>query len=304
MRVFSSVAGLVVAASALGGPIDLKSIPAQSRAVIHVDIERLVASDLGRMFLQESDAADGLGELRAHLGIDALSDLRDVTVCLIGDDEDDVVILATIDDSLEDAIARLDEHAQEIGHSVEERFGGDWHTMRIDGNRVHALVRPRGDLYRVAISPGSDWVEAVGRTVAGDDESLARRISVPEAPRGTFAQVIAPRVASLPMRDDIPRELLSKVRSMSAQMGEDDGTFHARLDLTMGDEDDATSVMQMGQGLIAMVNLAGSVKDADADLKKVASLVRGLRVSQDGETVTATLRLESGVVRALIREAE
>lgn len=299
----------LVASSGLAGPIRIDEVPADSSVVIHVDVERLVDSELGQMILDEAgDDLDQLEEVQEQLGLDPLHDLRDLTICLLGDEEDDVVILASVSDALEETMERLEEYGDEIDLDVVERFGGLLHSFRIDGERVHALVREDHGGFRVALSPHRRLVAIAGETMEGEHEALSERRGLAriEAREGAFAQMLIPDLGAVPVdRNEVPESLTEMVRGVYAEAGEAGDEIFARCLIRMDNEEDAQRVEQVGLGLIAMVQLAQSLDEGrDRDLQRVARLLRGFVIERDGTIVQAVLEVDLDDAMDLIEHAD
>ncbi len=301
--------GGLVASTGVAGPIRVDEVPADSSVVIHVDVERLVDSEVGEMILDEAgDDLRQLEEVERELGIDPLHDLRDVTICLMGDEEDEVVIYASVSDALEETMGRLEEYGDEIDLDVVERFGGLLHSFRIDGERVHALVREDHGGYRVALSPHRRLVAIAGKTLEGEHEAMGdmHGLARIEAREGAFAQMLIPDLGAVPMDpDDVPESLREMVRTVYGEVGERDGEVFARCLIRMGDDEDAERLEQVGLGLIAMVQLAQSLDEGrDRDLQRVARLLRGFVIERDGNIVQALLEVDVDDAMDLIEHAE
>ncbi len=309
MRFIHAVlAGSLIASTALGGPINPREVPAKSRAIVHVDIEALLDSKIGEFIL---DHADGLGELhevKRELGIDPLKDVSDITVCLLGDDEEDVVILATVSDAIEAVLKKLDDFGDEIDHDVRHRYGGDLHIFSIDGKRVGALVREARAGYRIAVSPNADLLEIVGETIDGDRESIRGRdhaLGRIQARDGAFIQLVAFDLSELPMHRELPGQIADKVKGVFAQIGEDDGKVFLNARIALDDEDDADDLVKVGQGLLALLTFAQIMDDEhDEELAMVIDLVKGLEIESDGSVVEISLELDADDVMELIEQAD
>lgn len=309
MRFIHAVlAGSLVASTALGGPINPREVPAKSRAIVHVDIEALLESEIGEFILDHADGLDELQEVKQELGIDPLKDISDITVCLLGNDEEDVVILATVSDAIEAVLEKLDDFGDEIDHDVRQRYGGDLHTFRIDGKRVGALVREARGGYRIAVSPNADLLEIVGETIDGDRESIRGRdhaLGRIRARDGAFIQLMVFDLSDLPMNRELPGQIADKVTGVFAQIGEADGKvfFNARIGLD--DEDDAKDLVKVGQGFLALLTFAQMLDDEhDEELAMVIELAKSLWIDRDGSVVEVSLELDAEQVMELIEQAD
>ncbi len=288
----------------MGGPINSREVPARSRAIVHIDIEALLASEIGEFALGHADGLEDLDEVRREIGLDPLKDIRDITVCLLSDDEEDVVILATVSDALENVLDRLEDFGEELNHDVRRRFGGDLHTFDADGKRMGALVREGRGGYRVAISPDADLLRIVGETIDGDRESIRDQdhdFGRLRARDGAFVQLVALDISKLPFHDDLPGGVAKMLKGVVAQIGEDGGRVYCNARVGVGSAEDAENLVRMGQGLLAMLHLAKNLDEGhDEELRTAIHLAKGLRIERDGAIVEVTLEIDSDDVRELI----
>jgi len=298
-----------LAGNLAAGPIRVSDLPADSRAIIHIDVEHLVHSDLGQAILEKN--ADDLGDLdevEKQLGIDPLSDILDVTVCLLGDNEDDVVVLASVNEALEETLDRLEEYGEDIDLEVRERFGAQWLSFEMDGDRVHAIVDKARHGYRVAFSPEKRLLEIVGKTMGGDQDSIDEREGMDRirARDGVYLQLMVPDLSALPMdRSDIPRGLLEMVQSVYGEVGEDDGDVFIRGLMRMSDDDDAQRVLQVAQGLVAMVQLAEGIDQGqDEGLEMLIGLLRGVDFERHGDVVEIGIEIDADDAIEMIEQAD
>jgi len=282
-----AAASLVTASTA--GPINPEHVPADAKIVIHVDLEGLVESELGQFLMEHGDHLDDLKEIEHELGIDPFEEIRDITVCLLGDDEEDAVILATVSDALEGVIDRIEEYADELRHDVRRRWGGDVHTLHMDGKEVQALVIEARRGYRVALSPGGEWLRMVAETIEGEERSLADTDLGHVRPgRGAFLFLAVNDISKLPFdHDDPPAQVLKRASGFTAEIGEDDGEVFARAALRLRERGDADRVIQIVQGLLAL----GALMDedqVDREFRAALKLLRSIDLDVDGRMIEAS----------------
>ena len=302
------LAGTVMASAALAGPIKTSDVPAKSSAVVHVNLEALLDSDIGEFVLEHADGLGELDEVRREIGIDPLKDIRDVTVCLLGDDEEDVVVLATVSDALEDVLDKLDEFGDEIDHDVRHRYGGDLHTFNMDGNEVAALVREGRGGYRIAISPNADLLKIVGETIDGDRDSIRGRdhdLGRFGGNDNAFVQLVVFDLGDLPMHADLPSQIAGKINGVIAEIGEDDGQVFCNARIGVEDEDDAENLVRLANGASAFLELAKSMNEGhDEEIAMAMELLKNLRIKSDGSVIDIRLKLDTDMVMELIEQAD
>lgn len=296
MKLTHAMLGLALAAPALAGPINEREVPAASRAVLHVDLEALMDSEIGEFLIDHADL-DGLDEIEREFGLNPLEDIRDITFCLLGDDDEEAVILATVTGAFEEVLEKIGQFGEEIDHKVDERFGGDWHSLDMDGKRIHALVREVRGGYRIAISPDRGMLETVGETIEGDRDSIRDRdhpLGRVRPADGAFVQLVAFDLSELPNGHELPHNLGERLKGVIAQIGEDDGKVFCHARLGLGSDEDAENVMKVGQGLVAMLQLAQSMDEGhDEDLETVIRFAKGLKIERDGSVVDARFEFDT-----------
>ncbi|MCB9845130.1 MAG: hypothetical protein H6811_03975 [Phycisphaeraceae bacterium] len=307
---YLAAACLFASSAALAGPVDFDRVPAGSRIVAHIDMERLLDSRIGSTLMEhlEDHGIDGLQEIKAHLGLDPFEVVRDVTVCLLGDSEEDAVAIVSMTSDAERLVSTLEAFSEETGYRQRRVGGRSLHTFNVDDDVFGCCAEIRGG-----------WVLAVGQrertlrnavdTIWGDGESLEDDHAdvIEYGPgRGSIIWVGAADLADLPIDDlDGPANLLKKVDAFVADIGErgDDMSIRVRVRAKKGE--DAARLGQMAQGLIAMSAFAGEfIDEHDHEARAAISLLQSVRVSSEDNWVSAELKIDLDQVMRLVGEID
>ena len=106
---------LVLTATATASPLKKDRVAADANWLIHVDVERLLNSTIGRFLLEHAEELDidldDLDKMKREVGVDPRTDLKGVTLYGTGDEPgEDAIIVAVTTDRVDEAIERLLDH--------------------------------------------------------------------------------------------------------------------------------------------------------------------------------------------------
>ncbi len=301
------VLGVATCGVALAGPLKKAHVAAEARWVVHLDVEALLKSDLGKTLASaalDPYLSKASSELKTRLGVDF--DWRRVrSLTLYGSDFSDpeqqkgVLLVDTgidVAKQLESALARL---------SAAE--GGDAKSLTRLGGESSALYSIHEELYisappgkPVVVSRTRPGVAQAGEVLAGTAPNLAGSKGFGEfcqADDGFFflaaaqgfsdAAPVPPQARVLKMAD-----------GLRLTLGELSGEVRARLALSTKNTDGARQVQQVVQGMLALATLGGL---EDPDLQMV---LNGTKVSLNERVVTLNLSVPSGKISRRILEEE
>lgn len=279
--VLGIAAGISVAASAAGsGPLNTRIVPADAKAVVHLDLEAAVESHIGRFILENSEKfdLDQLEQVEQQFGLNPIEDIYDVTIYTMGNE--DGVLVATVSDRIEQAL-----------ETVADMLGDDrFRTRSIDGTRVYvidtedgtvyAYVEPTGRRRSVVLSKDADLLMFAVALVGGEGESLRDSDSplagaTPADGAFLFLATMDPDRFG---RGRLGSELLREVSLIVAQVGEDDGEAFAEASIDMNSSEDAARAATLGKGLVAAGQFIARNEDKpaavrDARMKFLSALV-------------------------------
>jgi hypothetical protein len=287
---------------AAGGTLVPRHVAADARWVFHVDVEALVRSSaLGVLAEAGHDvrAEIDVGELKSRLGLDPFTDLRSATLYCAGPSSEDVVAVLATSRAVDEAAIRV------------EALGA--RKLDLGGRTVHVLGEG-DDAGYAALLPGADADQRL--VVLGRSEGLLLRgLAVLESRAPSLAEPVATSVRTRPAPGsivfaaagqslselvDLEQRQASTVarlaQSFSFDLGEERETLFADLRIETQSPEDALRVQQVGQGLVALLALAGQDPKVAQPLQRLTS---ALRVEAAGTRVQASFRYS---VRSLVDE--
>jgi hypothetical protein len=292
-----AIAGIagISGASVMGGPLERQNIPREAVWVLHVDVERLLAYEVGRL-VQEHVAEQGSparDQMIAKLNLDPLSDILGMTFYGETFGEHEGVVILTTTRAAEEAAGRL------AGLGLAE-----YASREVDGVRVHRWVQDgktlfaavlagaRGEERRVVLSGSEERLLSAAETIHGG----TGEVGVPD-PEGATVYAWARGLAQAPSP---PRAAtLRGIASLTVRMGQrvdeaGESVVYARADLTAVSEKRAGQIESMFKGMLSTVEMMG---EDNPDFRPLSDLAGGASVTVDGANVTISW---SHPVRALM----
>jgi hypothetical protein len=284
-----------LALPALGDGLHKERVPAGARAVVHVDVEALLASRLVDELKQADPDVDvdfDLGELTPLLqGVRPLQDVRSVTVFASDPAQERFgVVLRTSDKA--DALLQV-----AIATDAYELVGlGGWqvHSWSDGAQRVWGAVVPLGEgADRIVLISNDPQLMSDGIAVLdGSGASLATRAKGELAARPDPGAILF--VASdLPLTElsseDPSSSVARLVQGLVLQVGEAQGSVFAKLSLLTAQVQDAQRVQQILQGLTALASLVSDDAEQGQALRR---LVGGLSFQATGNRLYAEFHYE------------
>lgn len=318
MRTLASASfgcGLVmVAGVALAGPPVSGHIDPDARWVVHVDLEQLNSTEIGSFLMDmvaaETDDFEDIREIMPNFWPGPKGGMFGVTLygseLEFDDDEipEDFCAVIYGNNQIRSWGLQLEAIAQHEGFEDQlkkrEIHGCDVWSMPMDeGGRIYAgLVEGRGDRVAWVVSFDADRIEqslAFFDGKGGGNELLPR-----DGWRdGTVAFVATDAMGGIPM-DRKASQVIGEAKSFKARVGEVGKKAFLQVALDTGDKDKAQSVMTIGQGLMAIGQLAAS---EDEELAAVMRVARGLQLSTSGTSVLVDFEHDAGEIVEFLRES-
>jgi hypothetical protein len=292
----------LIAIPASARPLQKNEVSPAAKWVIHADVEAFRSSGIGKLIMAELQTRGLEEKLQAFAGIFSfhpLKDVRDVTI--YGKDKDRNNAVVVIDGQFNSekmvALVRQNPQHQEIPYQGvtihqwpnEENKNGQTTTQIMYGYMHNGR--------QVVLSAGLDAVKQAVDTLkapsAGAASALLRQ--VPESPNGAFLQVTAIEVGTL-VGEDPQAAVLKQTDLLTVTGGQSADNMSAELCLRSASPEVAENVVQMLQGILAMVQMAGQ------DQPKLSELAKGLKVARVDKV--AQVRFEAPVqsVFAFVKE--
>jgi hypothetical protein len=288
-----------------GGPI-LELVPAESRWMVHVDVEGFQRSVLWQTLKTGEFGAElesELAEARTELGFDPLTLVRSATVFGDTQEHEEGVAVLTVSPDIE---GLLDKLAEKGGLSTETHGGRTLHVWQEnDDEGVFAYVhRFEGVANRLVY-------------LSDSRERLQAALEVLEGRRPDVTQVAEPRLRvnvgadtflyvetseQIPGLDEIEpvSAIAAMAKGLRLEVGESAGALFAQLTVTAGNANDASKMAAVLQGAMSLLQLVVPPEVPD----ELKDLIESLRVSQNGNVVGLEFRHDSRSLIELLKELE
>lgn len=290
-----SFALILPGVSAQAGALNTQRVAANAEWVAHVNVEAIAASKLFKSALENAGAMhmnlDGMDEMKEHLGIDPLKDLKDATIYGAGDPEDgNMVIVANANGNVDQAVAKLKEQMPIVELTV---AGQTILKIDQDGDETFFQVRPgKSSDDRVVIVARSQ--ENISKAIDVLDGKAANLASAADSPLAKAAtpgagSMLFAAAKGLPWmvndedgdENDPASQILRTSDRLSLDLGEDGPNSYVNLLVGTGSEDDAKNIGDVLNGFMAMGRLAIGNQPELADAKALMSSVKLATAGKD-----------------------
>ncbi|HPW18308.1 MAG TPA: hypothetical protein PLP83_08005 [Candidatus Aminicenantes bacterium] len=262
---------LFVAVPVFPGTIPAALVPESARWVVHLDVEKFVATGLYGLLDKDGKFEIKSRDLNRWVKMDLLKDVKSVTVFGLGAGDDDIVF-AVSGDLDKAGIVALAEAAKDSGKTA---YGA--YTLYSSGSDEYGafikdslLVFSEG---RAAIEKVLDTAGGKARDFAGTPLSA----SLEDVPSTAFLCGALPDLAGLGKEID-QSNVFQKARGLFFLAQEKQDTLQVRIRVTTDSPESAKSMADVVQGLIAMAKLGG----APEDMARISSLLEGVQFKVDG----------------------
>lgn len=298
----AAAAAAVPAATA--GPLKKDWVAADAQWLIHVDVEGLVNSTIGRFLLDHADRfdidLDELEEFKTETGFDPLTDLKSATLYGSGGEPgEDGVLVAVTSDRVDAALERLldnDEvpiRKREMNGRVVYLIGGgdDRHYLTVEKTGRDRRIVVLGDRRRML-------ADAL-KVIAGDAPSLSMgktRIPRDDPQNGSLIFVSIGDIEALG-HSNPASEIIRMSDGLTADVGERDDALVARASVSAESPEIANDIAQVIQGMVALGRLMAA---QNPDLGPVGELADSLSVRAKDARITLKITCETDKVIALL----
>ncbi|MBL8746066.1 MAG: hypothetical protein JNK58_06890 [Phycisphaerae bacterium] len=304
-RTMTTLAFMVACSgSALAGPLLPERVLPDATWVLHVDIESMVNSTFGRAVLDGSMGAEIRAEITEEamqeMGIDPLRDLRGLTIFGHTEEETEAVILISATNAIDAPLAKLPDIVP--NYSAIREGDRVVHSWRDDDETVYAYAAPGRDAgERLVLFSGN--VDELRRGIlrlemGGADLAPALKGRAPTP--GSFVFFSADQIPGLADGNDMSA-LLRFARGIVFDAGEQGNELHADARVTTSGQEDANTMLQVVQGMMALGRIAAS---SEPDIQPLLKIADGCRASTDGADLLVTLRLDLATITQAIREMD
>jgi hypothetical protein len=226
-------------------------IPAEASWVMHFDLEKFAATQIGNHLLTEQDAL-GLGHKNAQFKkqyqIDLLEDIDGVTVFGLGIGEENIVACLQGNlnrDYLLELLGAEDSH-KEIPH-------GNYTIHNWDGDEYGAFAGENLAL----IGPNQEAIKLTLDVIAGKKANIASTPMneyIKEIPANAFLAAMANDISSM-AGSKSKVFIIKKTESAMFSLAEVKENFNMRLNFTVKTLEDAQNMENVLRGLISLANM-------------------------------------------------
>jgi hypothetical protein len=291
---------LAAAATAVAGPPRLQWVDAEASWMVHLDVEAITDSSLGRYILEHGEEIDidldDLDEIEEEIGIDPRRDILSATIYGgRGEDESPTVILLMTpraDEVLEKM--RDQEHYRRL--KVDDYTLHRWE----EDDRMYFHLRPdrRGERRIAVLSEDKSRVLDACRVLDGDRDSLAdaRAADEDEAEaigrprRGSLVFAFAKGLPWLHDDDDPASAILQRSDRVLLEVRERGSTTMADLLISARSADDARNISDVVQGLLALGRIMAA---EEPDLDELGDILHDIKVESEHNDIRISLRIDS-----------
>lgn len=276
--------------------LDFRRVPAGAVWIVHLDVERLKASDIGAFLLEQAqgpDAARRLAAAQAVFDFDPRKDLQSLTLCGADATEQGFVLMAhgKFD------VARLATLAGGEAEYAKTRHGEDEIHQWLDRQQNQTLYAAFPADGRLVVGRGLEAVKGALDTLRGRAPAMGARDGAAARPANDLPMLSASVVFErLPASNETPPFLQgAKIGRLS--VSELAGEVSLDLTLDYDRAERAEQVRDMALGLVAIAALNAQ------ENPELADLAQRLQVSSEGSTARARFRMPAARLREAMRKA-
>ena len=284
----------VLAAPTPADELNRRWVAPDAEWIIHIDVERLRESALGKILLSEGDLADAREQIQAELGVDITKDLHGLTAYGRGDWGDSGVLIATSTAAADDVLAAI----QEQGDGYASRTVGDrvLHSFDAEDGRVYAYLGERRNDGRVIVLSDEAEIVMEALRVMSDRDVANTKIEVPS---GLMIFAAASDLDRLP-EFDATSQVLEGAHDVSLAVREDDDATTAQLGVATESGQQAKDISAVIQGLFAAGRLMAG---HDEELAFLTELINGISVKARGASLHLSITLSNEMLEEIMEEA-
>ncbi|NLH18284.1 MAG: hypothetical protein GX455_17050 [Phycisphaerae bacterium] len=289
---------MVVAATTVAAPLNKATVSGKAEWVLHADTEAFLKTKLGQAIRAEL-AAQGieqkLAEFKTFFSFHPLDDIRNITIYGVGKEPTQAVVLAqgNFDQAKLDSMVRMNstfKSADYGKYSIDswidenkpgsERIYGVWHGTD-----------------RLLLSQGEDAVKTALDVLDGKADSAVGKTLIGEPVKGAFLTITAEKVGEI-VKGDQNAAVFQQAERLTLALGEKEGRCFITGALATKSADEATTINQALQGMLAFVKLATQDK-----LPKVTALANAMKIVAENASVGLHFEWDSADLIAILKNA-
>ncbi len=302
--VFSAAAlGVAVLFStAHADPLDPAHVPADSKWVVHLDMDAFRKTDTWKAVydrLQHNDGfEDKLAEIEAIFGAKFPEDLHDVTLsgAVFGDKAGVVIVHASVNrKQVEQMLALNEDYASEAHNNNMILTWSDKGVINYGGFVSDTQFLIGQDKARVA----AEMDTLSGKTAPmKPDANLLKGLK-----DGVMLYVAGDELSKLRQAQESKSPLLTQMKSAFIVLTQEKEDAVLKLNVTASDAPTAEKMRQAAEGIRAAFSLAAGEPDANAGLKTIVDLASAAVLASKDNTVTAELHVDQKKIPDLLDQA-
>lgn len=299
---------LALAGAAHAGPLVPGRVLPDATWVVHIDIESMVNSNVGRTILATEIGAEMRNEIETEfgneLGMNPLNDLRSVTIFGHSEEEDQALFLISGTSVIDQVLERIPQEVPNYNAIREgDRVVHTWDEGDGEGaDRMYAYAAPGGGANeRVVLLSGSlDELRRGMLRIEGGGAEMSPALSNGRLPApGSFIFVSADELPGMDDADNDASAMLRYARGLVFDAGEQGDELRAAARITTDGVEDATTMLQAVQGMMAVGRMIATSEPEIAPLMKLAD---GCRATTEGATLVVSLTLDRNVVSSVLTQ--
>jgi len=260
------------AVPAFPGTVPASVVPEGATWIVHLDMEKFVATDLFRLLNKDGKFEVKNRDLDRWFKIDVPKDITGVTVFGLGPGDDKIVFAVAGKFDKAGIIDMVKSHDK-----YQETAYGAYTLYSTGGDECGVFVNDR----LVVFSRGRAAVEKVldtaGRKAKSYDGS-ALSASLKDVPPAAFVSGALPDLGGL-SREIGQSRILEKASGLFFMAQEKKEILQVRLQVTADSPESARNMADVAQGLVAMARLSEGQENAAT----IVSLLEGIKFDVDGK---------------------
>ena len=256
------------------GTIPSSIVPETASWVVHLDMEKFVATGLYGYLEKDGKFEIKSRDLDRWFKMDIPKDVKSITVFGLGPGDEQIVfaVAGKFDKAGIIAMVEADKDHQKTAYGAYTLYssGSDEYGVFINDNLL-------------VFSEGRAVIEKVLDTAGGKAKNFAATplsASLKEVPAGAFLSGVLPDLSGLG-KEFGQSKVLDKASGLFFLAQEKTDKLLVRLQVTAESPESAKNMADVVQGLIAMGRLGGN----EGDMAQIASLLDGLQVKLEGKVL-------------------
>lgn len=288
-----SAAVLGTSAAAFGGPLDSDLVPSSAQWVLHVDVESVAESTVGKMLHHGLDLEDVFNEME-ELDLDPFEDVYSVTAYGWGEiDEHNMVLIVHASGVVEHILGAK---AHEAG--IEGHVDGDWTFYSAEEHGQDHAIGVHSDDGDVRVYIAADR-EGLMRASRGRDDGDRAAVIGKGPRRGSMIFAAARDLGGVvpDWGDQMHSQLVNSAESILLEIGERDDTIRARLHATCTNTETSEDAVELLRGTLALGRMMAR---EHPEMAPLAELAEAMEIEADGSVVKIDVEMPTEMLMMLM----